>query len=48
MTLAGETTSRATVTPRIAGMTHTILAVEDNGSPTLTSYRRVVLTIREN
>jgi len=48
VTLAGETTSRATVTPRIAGMTHIILAVEDNGSPTLTSYRRVILTIRAN
>ncbi len=29
----------------IAGTAHIILVVEDNGSPTLTSYRRVILTI---
>jgi hypothetical protein len=44
--LAHEATSRVTVTPRVAGTAHIILAVEDNGSPTLTSYRRVILTIR--
>jgi hypothetical protein len=38
-------TARATVTPRVAGTAHVILAVEDNGSPSLTSYRRVILTI---
>jgi hypothetical protein len=48
VTLSGDTTSRATVTPRIAGTAHIILAVEDNGSPTLSSYRRVILTIRGN
>jgi hypothetical protein len=48
VTLTGEATSRATVTPRIAGTAHIILAVEDNGSPTLTSYRRVILTVRAN
>jgi hypothetical protein len=39
--------TRVTVTPRIAGTAHIILAVEDDGSPPLTSYRRVILTIRE-
>jgi hypothetical protein len=34
------------VTPRVAGTTHVILAVEDNGQPTLTAYRRVILTIK--
>ncbi len=39
-------TARATVVPRVAGTAHIILAVEDNGSPPLTSYRRVILTIK--
>ena len=47
MTLADESTARITVTPRVAGTAHIILAVEDEGSPPLTSYRRIVLTIRE-
>ena len=33
----GDTARVATVTPRIAGLAHIILAVEDNGSPALTS-----------
>ena len=45
VTLTNESTARVTVTPRVAGTAHIILAVEDNGSPTLTSYRRVILTI---
>jgi hypothetical protein len=45
VSLAGDTTSRVTVTPRVPGIAHIILAVEDNGSPSLTSYRRVILTI---
>ena len=32
--------------PHVAGTAHIILAVEDDGSPTLTSYRRVILTIK--
>ena len=40
--------TRVTVTPRVAGTAHVILAVEDNGTPTLTSYRRVILTIGES
>ena len=38
--------ARITVTPRIAGIAHIILAVEDDGTPSLTSYRRVILTIK--
>jgi hypothetical protein len=38
--------ARATVTPKVAGLAHVILAVEDNGSPRLTSYRRVILQIQ--
>jgi hypothetical protein len=38
--------SRVVVMPQAPGIAHIILAVEDDGTPTLTSYRRVVLTIR--
>jgi hypothetical protein len=37
--------ARATVVPRVAGTAHVILAVEDAGTPSLTSYRRVILNI---
>ena len=36
---------RATVTPKAAGTAHVILVVEDSGTPSLTSYSRVVLKI---
>jgi Cellulose-binding Sde182, nucleoside hydrolase-like domain/Cellulose-binding protein Sde0182, C-terminal domain len=44
--IENSSTARATVSPRILGTAHIILAVEDDGSPTLTAYRRVVLTIK--
>jgi len=44
--IEGGDTSRATVTPKIAGTAHVILAVEDSGTPSLTSYRRIVLSIK--
>ena len=47
VTLANESTATVTITPRAAGTAHIILAVEDNGSPTLTSYRRIIVTMRE-
>ena len=47
VTLANEATARVSVTARVAGKAHIILAVEDDGSPTLTSYRRIILTVRE-
>jgi hypothetical protein len=46
ITLAGDTTARLTVTPQVAGTAHVILSVEDDGTPPLTSYRRVILNIR--
>ncbi len=39
---------RAMVTPRIAGTAHVILMVEDTGTPTLTSYRRIIVHIRSS
>jgi hypothetical protein len=39
-------TARTTVRPMVAGTAHAILVVEDNGTPTLTSYRRVIFHIR--
>jgi hypothetical protein len=29
--------------PKVAGIAHVILAVEDDGNPSLTSYRRIIL-----
>ena len=36
---------RTEVVPNVAGTAHVILAVEDAGTPSLTSYRRVILRI---
>jgi hypothetical protein len=47
ITLSGDRTPRVTVTPLVAGTAHVILAVEDAGAPALSSYRRVIITIRE-
>jgi len=41
-----DSRSTATVVPNTAGVAHVILAVTDNGRPSLTSYRRVILTIQ--
>ena len=46
VTVANANTGVATVTPNSPGTAHVILAVTDNGTPALTSYRRVILTIR--
>jgi hypothetical protein len=37
---------RATVVPKVAGIGHVILAVEDGGTPSLTSYRRIILRMK--
>ena len=37
---------KATIVPRVPGTAHVILAVEDAGNPSLTSYRRVIVTIK--
>ena len=47
VTIENATSARATVTPQAAGIAHVILAVEDDGAPSLTSYRRVILTHRQ-
>ena len=41
-----EAGSTASVTPQVPGVSHIILAVEDDGTPSLTSYRRVILVSR--
>ena len=46
VTIQNANSSKATVTPQVAGIAHVILAVEDNGSPSLTSYRRIILNIQ--
>ena len=38
------TTSRASVVPLVPGVAHVILEVTDAGTPSLTSYRRVIVT----
>jgi hypothetical protein len=45
VTVENAATARATVIPRVAGTAHIILVVEDNGSPSLTTYRRIILNI---
>jgi hypothetical protein len=46
VSLENATGTRATVVPRIAGIAHVILAVQDTGTPALTSYRRVILRVK--
>jgi hypothetical protein len=46
VTVSNGTTPAATVMPNAPGVAHVVLAVTDNGTPSLTSYRRVILTIR--
>jgi hypothetical protein len=46
VTIENADAQRAVVTARVAGIAHVILAVEDDGTPSLTSYRRVIFTIR--
>jgi hypothetical protein len=43
--IAAAATPRATVTPLVPGIAHVILEVTDAGTPSLTSYRRVILSI---
>jgi hypothetical protein len=39
----GAETAKATMTPKSSGIAHLILEVTDNGTPPLTSYRRVIV-----
>lgn len=45
VTLDRADSPRVNVTPRLAGTAHIILIVTDDGSPSLTAYRRVILSI---
>lgn len=47
MSVEDANAPRATLTPRVPGTAHVILAVTDNGTPSLTSYRRVIVQIRD-
>ena len=46
VTLEGAGTPRVTITPSVPGTAHVILAVEDDGAPSLTAYRRIILRIK--
>ncbi len=46
VTVTNGETSAATVMPNTPGVAHVILAVTDDGTPSLTSYRRIILTIQ--
>jgi hypothetical protein len=46
VTVTSGNAAVATVTPNSPGAAHVILAVTDNGVPELTSYRRVILTVK--
>jgi hypothetical protein len=45
-TISGEQNQAATATANLPGVAHIILAVTDNGTPNLTSYRRVILNVK--
>jgi hypothetical protein len=46
VTIENANSVKATAMPRVPGTAHIILAVEDDGNPSLTSYRRVILNIK--
>jgi hypothetical protein len=46
VTITNANSAVATAMPNSAGVAHVILAVTDNGVPALTSYRRVIVTIK--
>ena len=43
--IEGSDHEEAKVVPQSEGIAHVILAVEDDGEPSLTSYRRVIFNI---
>jgi hypothetical protein len=45
VTVRDDTMAKATVVPNVAGTAHVVLVVEDDGAPSLTSYRRVIFEI---
>jgi hypothetical protein len=46
LVIENATGPRATVVPKVAGIAHVILAVEDAGRPSLTAYRRIVFVVK--
>jgi hypothetical protein len=46
VTIENASASKAIVVPTVAGIAHVILIVEDQGSPSLTSYRRIIVHAR--
>jgi hypothetical protein len=46
VTIDTDTSSRATVVARVPGTAHVILEVNDDGAPSLTSYRRVIISAK--
>jgi hypothetical protein len=46
VTIENASGPRAVVVPKVEGIAHVILAVEDDGAPSLTSYRRVILHMK--
>lgn len=46
VTIEADTSPRATVLARVPGTAHVILEVTDEGRPSLTSYRRVIITAK--
>jgi hypothetical protein len=46
VTIGNATAATATIVPKVAGISHVILQVEDDGTPSLTSYRRVIVRAR--
>ena len=47
LVIENATGARATVVAKAPGIAHVILAVEDAGTPSLTSYRRVILNMAQ-
>lgn len=46
VTVQNPNASRTTVTPHVPGVAHVILVVTDDGAPSLSSYRRIILNIQ--
>ena len=43
MTIDTPSAAKVTLTPSVPGVAHVILQVENNATPSLTSYRRVIV-----
>jgi len=47
LALDGQGAVKVTVRPQRPGIEHIILAVKDDGNPSLTSYRRIIITVNK-